>query len=275
MEELVTVVVPIWKDNLSKFEKISLEQNSTILNKHHFTIATNKNVDLERVETILSKNNVNYSVKYFHKDYFTNIEGYNRLLLSLRFYLKFVNFKYILICQLDTFVFKDDLVYWVNNGYSYIGAPWLECYESADERSSIIGIGNGGLSLRNVTDQLKVLLTFKYIEDVHIYRNNILNTEGTLPGRILLFLKMTIFRNNTFFLFNNWKKNEDIFWCTIGSRNTWYNLPNAEIASQFSVELQPERFIKGDETLPFGCHAWWKYDLEFWKPYINSYGHDV
>ena len=31
----------------------------------------------------------------------------------------------MLIYQLDAFVFQDDLAYWCQQNYDYIGAPWL------------------------------------------------------------------------------------------------------------------------------------------------------
>jgi len=37
----------------------------------------------------------------------------------------------------------------------------------------------------------------------------------------------------------------------------------------FSFEVGPKHcFEKNNQTLPFGCHAWAKYDREFWKPYL-------
>ena len=29
------------------------------------------------------------------------------------------------------------------------------------------------------------------------------------------------------------------------------------------------------DRLPFGCHAWFRYDLEFWRPHIEAFGHDL
>ena len=48
------------------------------------------------------------------------------LMLSPFFYESFLDFKYVLIHQLDVFIFKDELNYWCNQNYDYIGAPWFK-----------------------------------------------------------------------------------------------------------------------------------------------------
>jgi hypothetical protein len=72
----------------------------------------------------ITKKYSNISVESFPKRYFENIEGYNELLLSASFYERFLDTKYILIYQLDAFVFKDELQEWCDKGYDYI-APWI------------------------------------------------------------------------------------------------------------------------------------------------------
>ena len=49
------------------------------------------------------------AVETFDPGYFKSIQGYNRLLLSTGFYERFLASAYLLICQLDVFVFRDDL----------------------------------------------------------------------------------------------------------------------------------------------------------------------
>jgi hypothetical protein len=66
------------------------------------------------------------AVERFADRYFRNIEGYNALMLSPDFYGRFSNYDYVLIYQLDAWVFKDELQYWCGQGYDYIGAPWMD-----------------------------------------------------------------------------------------------------------------------------------------------------
>ena len=67
----------------------------------------------------------NISVERLDDSFFANIREYNRLMLDVNFYRRFSEYKYMLIHQLDAFLFKPDLHYWCNKNYDYIGAPWL------------------------------------------------------------------------------------------------------------------------------------------------------
>jgi hypothetical protein len=276
MSSKVTIVIPIWKSDLSHNEKISLQQALTILKRYKFSVATYKGLDISYVMSFFYRLGVKCDVVYFPSAYFKSINDYSRLMLSYRFYNAFRNYLYILIYQLDCFVFSNCLDEWIEKDFSYIGAPWLQGYQAATSQSEVIGVGNGGLSLRKVRDHLKVLRTFKYINSVKPYFDHIFfSKKGTMAGRFLLFLKQGTITNNFFFLFNNWEANEDIFWSRIAPRCPWYLVADQNSAALFSLEVQPKRFYEKTKVLPFGCHAWWTFDLHFWKPHIEKYGYRV
>jgi hypothetical protein len=105
-----------------------------------------------------------------------------------------------------------------------------------------------------------------------------MSNKGTFPGRLLLLFTKLTFKNNTFFLFNDfndWEDNEDAFWGRKTACFSWFTVPKWEEAVLFSVEVQPGRFIGETSELPFGCHAWWSYDLDFWKPHIERFGYKL
>ncbi|MCI5207522.1 MAG: hypothetical protein D3910_01720 [Candidatus Electrothrix sp. ATG2] len=278
MRKLVAVVIPVWKENLSGFEEISLRQSSSILNKHTFYLISYRGLNIKKITDILEEKSVRYKLVFFKKKSFSSIADYSRLMLSVGFYGRFIKYKYILLYQLDCFVFRDELESWADAGYSYIGAPWLKGYGEAKPDAPVIGVGNGGLSLRNVADHLNVLFSFSFIEKPRhffgMYANNLL--IKALKSFLFCISNATV-QNNTFFLFNNWSSNEDIFWAEIATRNfSWFKVPEYQIASRFSTEVQPRYFyeLHRKET-PFGCHAWWTYDFEFWKPHIEKFGYNL
>ena len=78
-------------------------------------------------------------------------------MLSSVFYQEFEQYQYVLIAQTDSLVFSDDLNIWAEKGYSYIGAPWFEGYTQPTQPLRLTAVGNGGFSLRNVQDFLRVL----------------------------------------------------------------------------------------------------------------------
>lgn len=276
MKDKVAIIIPVWRSNLSEYEEISLRQCLSTLHRYKVILATYAELDIKAYSGICAELQVAYARVNFDPGYFCNISGYNRLLKSKRFYHTFRGYEYILIHQLDCFVFRDELTIWCEEDYSYIGAPWLEDYAKSTFDSPVVGVGNGGLSLRNVQDHLKVLSSFKSIDrpgDV-IMREVSRKRKHLFPFLFDLFYKL-IFCNNTFFLFNRGVFHEDVFWSVHANRFPWYTIPDWKTAAGFSVEAQPQKFIKSTQDMPFGCHAWWKYDLEFWRPYIKEFGYDI
>ena len=51
-------------------------------------------------------------------------------------------------------------------------------------------------------------------------------------------------------------------------------LPNFKVATvedglRFAFEAAPQLcFERANKKIPFGCHAWARYDRDFWEPYI-------
>ena len=65
-------------------------------------------------------------------------------------------------------------------------------------------------------------------------------------------------------------RNEDFFWCMqVGKIFSDYKVAPVSEAIKFSFETNPELlFEKNNMQLPFGCHAWKRYDPIFWEKYI-------
>lgn len=111
------------------------------------------------------------------KRHFSSYQNYNRLCMNPRFYARFQQYEYILICQLDAYILKDELLNWCEKGYSYNGSPlfyktWLQRHFLGKKLKSILKrlpyikhhlrlhtlqVGCGGLSLRHVQDAIAVL----------------------------------------------------------------------------------------------------------------------
>lgn len=274
----VLIVIPVYQNSLIEFEKVSLRQAGKTLGSHPFAFVTCEHVETNSHARILSEYGVEARRILFHSKYFQSIGGYNRLLTSFGFYWKFTRYRYILIVQLDVFVFKDELAEWCGKGYDYIGAPWLEGFNDAGPEAPFIGVGNGGFSLRNVKSALRILRSFSYIrkpgELIEQFRND--GESGPIKriGRLARDLTVT---NCTFSLFNNYTSYEDHFWGGVADRNCdWYRVPDPDEALKFSMEVQPKSLYERNGCeLPFGCHAWWRYDLEFWRPFIEKEGHVI
>jgi hypothetical protein len=274
------IVVPIYKDfeNLTKVELTSLIQLYKVLGKHQIFFIGPQDFDWTKFLSHAKKRNFFPKVKEFDKFYFESIDGYNRLMISLDFLKKFKEFEYILIHQLDAYVFKDELEYWCNKGYDYIGAPWFEGWHGANQFSNMIGVGNGGFSLRNIQASRSILKARSRIRSLNKIWNTVYLYKIISLNHILLSFKSFFKIKNTYNLDTilvDSDLNEDYCWTQIyGSFFSNYNVAPIEEAIKFSFDVNPSLLFKlNNNSLPFGCHAWERYEPDFWKPFIESSNH--
>lgn len=272
----VLVLVMSYRSDLSEYEEISLRQCINILGHYPIHIVKPGSVNITSWPVDFDQ----IGIESFDDNYFKDVGAYSRLLLSPEFYKRFLKYKYILIYQLDAFVFSDRLSEWCRKGFDYVGAPWFKDFSSTDPAAPFIYGGNGGFSLRKTESHLKVLKSFSYISRPRENWKKRMQPNKTALAVIHeaagYVLDLTI-RNNTFWPMNSFKGFEDQFWCLVASRNfPWFKIPGYQEELEFAFEMQPRRmFAVNENKLPFGCHAWWKYDLEFWVPFITRYGYKL
>ena len=234
MSKSVIVGIPIYKEIISELEKISLCQADIILSNYTKVFIAPQSLTFDYGH--------DYSVIRFPDKFFFSTESYTELLLSQEFYQKFESYEYLLIYQLDAFVFHDSLREICSLGYDYVGAP----LKGTDWQ--LFHVGNGGLSLRNVKKCGEITRRKQYIiEKIH----KVMTPE--------------VLAEDVFFGYCGWDKEID------------FSVPPPRMAARFSVQTD---YVKGMRTiekqgLPFGCHYWWRSNYEFWKPYIEEYGYDL
>lgn len=290
MKKTVAVVIPVYKEKLNNFEIISLRQLIKILGKYTIYIVAPKQINLDEYEKYFITNS-KFKTIFFDKKYFTNRKTYSNLLVSKHFYSQFINYKYILIYQLDAFVFRDELTEWCEKGYDYIGAPWFEGYSSATQKSKFIGVGNGGFSLRNVKSSLRYINEHKLIE----ISNNLehYNLKGFVRYSYTKFL-LPLINKKPAKQIAEFYGHEDHLWCTITPEaikiHNKKTFPSALIlklfikgikiadknkAIEFAFEYLPKYlYDMNNKQLPFGCHAW-QNNLDFWRPFFKDLGYII
>jgi len=235
------VTIPIYKKRLNDFEKISFFQCCKILKNYDFSIVSPAGLNLDEYVNILDSFKINCTIEYFKSSFFESVASYNLLMLDANFYRRFDKYDFILVYQLDAYVFDDQLEYWCNQGYDYVGAPWFDGYGLANDKSSLIRYsGNGGFSLRSVKSFLRVL---------------------TANGKSEKLIKEFVKTGN----------NEDGFFSFHAKRIiSDFSVAPADVAMFFSFECLPEKlYVMTEKKLPFGCHAWGKYNLKFWSSFID------
>ena len=144
MSTKVAVVVPNHKAELNPIEKISLAQCRKVLSRYPLIHAVPEGQNFAYFEP-------GEHVAEFPAQYFQSLKGYNVLSVSPKFYKPFADFDYILIYQLDAFIFYDALEEFCALGYDYIGAAWPR-YVWSDARvdGKTPQVGNSGFCLRKV-----------------------------------------------------------------------------------------------------------------------------
>ena len=221
-----------------------------------------------------------FTTLFFDRRFFGSAAAHNPLLFWDRFYQAFADYEFILIYQLDCLVFSDQLMQWCDAGYDYIGAPWLPGPETPWVAEP--SVGNGGFALLNVRAALAALRE-RHRQAPKTYWSDLLvrNERRLRPLRSLLE-KVHELRPGlppVEWTLRQWRIasdpglygcNNDYFWSFAASGY----LPSFRVAPvkdglRFAFETSPRIcFELNDGKLPFGCHAWPKYDRAFWHQYL-------
>jgi len=263
----IGIILPIYKNERSSDEDISYTYLQSNLNC--FDIIIIKPDDLK-----LSCNK--YQMIDFPASFFKSIPAYSKLLLQRQFYEKFLQFDYILIYQLDALVFSSDLAAFCHLGYDYIGAPIFKRYS---HKPVVSRVGNGGLSLRRVSAFLDVLNSSRYIHRPVPFMKQFFTTSISDLGEwpVLYrwrkkFHTLRAVRVGVEAYTQSYTMNEDLFWSDRARLfNPDFNIAPINVALKFAFDRHPRAcFERNDFKLPFGAHAWARWDREFWEPFIRD-----
>lgn len=253
MKQSLVIVIPIYSSTLTEDEERSANRLRSLCTNEDICVVAPEGLSLP---SLLQ----DYRTERFESAYFDGIQGYNRLMMSELFYKRFATYEYMLIYQLDAFLFRNDLADWCDKGYDYVGAPWLVKHKYEGWGKCLLWlrslprklqgkpflaidfankVGNGGLSLRKVASFMQVC-----------------HTQAPLMAQ---WIERSSFCR---------EYNEDCFWAT---REGW-SYPSAEEALRFSFDLAPqEAYRRNGRQLPTGCHGWSKPQYRnFWFPIIES-----
>jgi len=228
---VIAVVIPSHTKSLKYNEIVSLKQVRKVLGNFdiYFLLPDSLEIDYGCSDIV---------EKRYPDENFASTREYNKFMLNPSFYQDFCFYEYILVYQLDAFVFKDNLKEFCDLGYDYIGAPWIEgVYFRKSSKESMWYVGNGGLSLRKVSSFIKWTESIRY----NSYINYI---------------------------------NEDLLIAAYGS--PILDIAPMDVAASFSIETEFDRCMQLTKGhLPFGCHAWERYTFYLWKKLIEEQGYTV
>jgi hypothetical protein len=266
----VCVVIPIHTPTPSAYELISFQQCFAVLHKHAIKVIAPHGLQLDAYYQVTPI----FETIFIDAKWQSTLLGYNKLKTSRFFYNLFVGYEFLLTYELDCFVFKDELDLWCQKAYDYIGAPWFEGFAEPAPNAKLIGVGNSGFSLRRIPKIRKVLseIYYKNPAEYNAGRKALLKAYVKYPYR---WLRNQFGENYT--VQNAYHAYEDIFFSeVVPAYFTDFEVAPINEAIKFSFEVKPERLFElNNQELPMGCHAWWRYNLSFWRPIVASYGYSV
>jgi hypothetical protein len=245
------IVIPIYKEELDCVEEISLNRLNTVIGEKGYDVylVYPENMTLDNYYKIYK----NLLCKSFDPLYFTNTMMYSQLCIDYNFYDAFSNYEYMLIYQLDCYLFFDAIEEWCNKGYDYIGGPiistdcgWdtLKKNNEKNKKGYQPYVGNGGLSLRKIN-------TFKDICNP----NGELRKTYNLTDEVLANVKY-----------------EDKYFCNDLYEYYRLNIPNWKEAFSFAIDMSVDvvyNLFKLDPK-PMGIHSVDK-NIRWWKNHIEEF----
>lgn len=268
----VAIVVPLSaRVELTADEKVSMRHLCHYLGRYDKYLIAPQGAAMIRDD---------FRTLYFPRKFFGSAAAHNRLLMWPRFYRAFVRYDFILVYHLDSLVFSDELTRWCEAGVDYIGAPWVPCDDTPWVKQP--NVGNGGFTLMNIERVLQVLrrrhrLRWRTIGTDLVDRNErvfgplfatVEALHRRVPGsRILARVAAQSRRNQNPAAFGC---NNDFFWSFEAVRYLpTFRVATVEQGLRFAFEAAPRLcFELNQRQLPFGCHAWAKFDREFWEPHL-------
>lgn len=266
------VVIPIYKADMNKDEICSLIQCKKVLKDYDIKIVCPESLNTKNYEEEGIFNIVRMPDERFEDTY-----SYSRMLLNKEFYEKFKEYDYMLIYQLDAWVFEDRLQEWCDKDYDYVGSPWFERYNVTDPKSKMLKYaGNGGFSLRKISTFINVLSDAETSDAkmktfMEIYtkagQSSIFNIFR-LPKSVKRYFSQDNLVKNAVKASELWEDN-----AIVNNLRAVYkmNVSLSKDAKYFAFEAHPERlYNECGEKLPFGCHGYKKYGWDFWKKFINT-----
>lgn len=267
------IVIPVYKPHITHDELCSLMQCIKMLNRHDIALVCPQTMDTSEYIAVFKQFNMPVIISRFDDSWFLGLDAYSGLCLSDTFYKRFSEYEYMLIYQLDCWVFDDKLQYWCNMGYDYVGAPWSQKHLKQWGITKY-PVGNGGLSLRKIDTMIKltsypirnksvpISISFNKFFNNYKQKHKLSTCIINFP---IIYIKYLLYRNS------NYTKNEDIviaYYARKYIRN--FSVPNPINAAQFAIETDPQYFYKKIGHLPFGTHAWNKPEhIKFWTQFIK------
>lgn len=269
------MVIPHPNTDLTASQQFSIQTCLSALGGYPVFYLTKKSAPVESLASYLNR----IQIIQVDDERMADIESYSKFLISPEFYSLFAQFEYILVHQLDVVVFEDRLLEWCDKGYDYVGPPMFQ----GDEPQPLLWqAGNGGFSLRKTSAFLELLSSRKVFPKFDYYRP----LRAELGVFYLLVLRLMLQFSQTwlaqyfpglfrwFFITTSKSIHEDAYFAFFAAffMENW-SMPTAGESADFGFDRCPKTaYAINGNKIPFGCHAWEKYDKAFIEELLEKKG---
>lgn len=261
------ILIPMHKQEPSLEEMTSLVQCQKVLGNYPIYLLHPQGMSTKTYEAIFPT----LKTLTAPSKSMASITAYNSLMISPFIFNALASHSHILIHEPDAIVLKNDLHYWCEQNIDYIGAPWFS--SDAIEDLQLKATGNFGLSLIN-TNAVNTFFSNnpRWFSSSMIFRELIRGIRGKV-GAFDRALKSIGPSGKVSGAHRLYHDHCDIFWSYLAPKVAPdFKVAPPEQSIRFSWETSPKKCLsicKGE--LPFGIHAWPKYDLELLQPlFIQS-----
>ncbi|HEX8327648.1 MAG TPA: DUF5672 family protein [Hymenobacter sp.] len=249
----VTVIIPIYREQPSPLEVLSLDQTLAVLGHYPIAFMAPEYLDA----TWYQEHCRGKAAVRIERFDWEGYEDYVNLMMDPEYYRRFQAYEYLFMCQLDAFAFRDELPYWCGLGYDFVGAViYNETWKaSTNWWRRLTGFetpayyANSGFCLKKVDTFVSMTSRFRHYISFYRWVSQLRGVQGFYDD---LFISQHFPR--------------------LSSR---FRMPSKAVAQRFGadyMEYDPGRlpFHNGNnENLPFGVHGWIQRQLDFWRPCIN------
>lgn len=265
------IVVPVHKAVPTALETVSLRQLGKIMVGRNIVLVSPKGIDTQIYKRLIA----GAEDLKVEPHWMASIKAYNRMMISPLLYTSLQDYSHMLLHEPDAILLSDDLDFWCAQPFDYIGAPWLR-QDDSEFGASLAAGANGGLSLCNLAAMRRVTTSWqRWHSWRHVMGDLFEGVRGDtfkLRRGLLAAYPGGLLRGAHRFYATGW----DLFFtCVVPPLVPDFRLAPPDVCVRFAWELASFiciRYTDGD--LPFGLHAWAKYDFEFLRPYMIGAGVD-
>lgn len=262
------LLVPLFRPHVTEDEALSLvitharAANSTALTILHPPEISSFVARLRAWFERRSVQEITFASLEVPSHHFASLSSYSELMLSESFYQSLTAYEWLFVVQPDALLLSDYLAPWLDMPYSYIGAPWFVGLDHPVKPLLPLGGGNGGFSLRRISD---CIATLRFRGSIYRYLRRM--ELATLPHQRWRAewraLRYASCRGSNLQKINLF---EDLFWSFVAPLiNPSFVVAPFHVSSRFAIETEPRFLQQQMQQLPLGCHAYRRYDPTFWE----------